>query len=79
MERQIIHLSAKIRRISMLTEKVAYVTNKNGEQTIAKSPNGEVEIDTIRTQRYTKEVFCRLERFSILLSLNHVLFIQVSR
>ena len=53
MERDIVFLSARTRRITLITEKFHYIY-RNGDRIIQKVED--LESDMIRTQRYIKEV-----------------------
>lgn len=58
MERETVFVNVRTRRLYTSTEKVEYITNKNGEKQLHRIAYSEESIseDIIRSQRYTKEV-----------------------
>jgi hypothetical protein len=58
MERETIYINLRTKRLNILTEKIEYITNKNGEKQIHKVVDSEetLQDNYIRSQRYTKQV-----------------------
>ena len=58
MERETIYFNLRTKRLNILTEKIEYITNKNGEKQIHKVVDSEetLQDNYIRSQRYTKHV-----------------------
>lgn len=44
------------RRLYLSIEKIRFVKGKLGEQLIQQEPDTEIEVENIRSQRYSKEV-----------------------
>jgi hypothetical protein len=58
MERETIYINLRTKRLNILTEKIEYITNKNGEKQIHKVVDSEetLQDNYIRSQRYTMQV-----------------------
>ncbi len=58
MEREIVYLNVKTRRLHTYCEKIEYITSKTGEKLIQKIEDSDQIVSDafIRSQRYTKEV-----------------------
>ena len=58
MEREIVYIDVRTRRLYTYCEKIKYVTSKTGEKQIQKiADSNQIISDAfIRSQRYTKEV-----------------------
>ena len=56
LEKHISYISMRSRRLYLSIQKIRFVKGKFGEQLIQQEPDTEIEVENIRSQRYSKEV-----------------------